>query len=559
MTEEKLTLRYPNEIAVRMYGQGFGDCFLLAFPRTNADGGDANPADPVYVVIDSGVFFGTPDQKKRMRAVAGSIRKATGGVVDLLIATHEHYDHLCGFEEARSEWKKIVVKRIWLPWTEDSNHPATRRYDREQETLARQVANAWQNLGAWQKDEPVLAAELRRASTLAMFGGGIVPEDDLEDDVSETDETEDFGADDGSAAPFPAPRRVSKTPNLILSDFAKDPGKRFKPGATPTERDFCEPGQVRPVPGTEVDAYVLGPPTDETLLGLDFLESEVYSEDSHGVAAPAWERLAVVAASNRAERDSLGSALEQHARQGDSNDADLSLDSNAPFRPSLSISYPEAREDAFFQQYYFAAEQSRQIEADWLYGVGRLALQLDSLTNNTSLVLAFRLPDPDGRVLLFVGDAQVGNWLSWQQIEPQDWHRPDGGDVTYRPSAADLLAQTVVYKVGHHGSHNATLKNRGLEMMPDNLIAFVPASRKIPQFNYNPPWSIPLDSLMDRLKTKSKGQIILPHDDDDLTNPTFAAQVERSKDNLPPMKRKDKDGNEETVEDAVPLWRQIRI
>jgi hypothetical protein len=45
---------------------------------------------------------------------------------------------------------------------------------------------------------------------------------------------------------------------------------------------------------------------------------------------------------------------------------------------------------------------------------GRLALQLDSDTNNTSLVLAFEL-GKSGRVLLFPGDAQVGNWLSWHK------------------------------------------------------------------------------------------------------------------------------------------------
>ena len=29
--------------------------------------------------------------------------------------------------------------------------------------------------------------------------------------------------------------------------------------------------------------------------------------------------------------------------------------------------------------------------------------------------------------------------------------------------SADLLHRTIFYKVGHHGSHNATLRERGLE------------------------------------------------------------------------------------------------
>ena len=47
-----------------------------------------------------------------------------------------------------------------------------------------------------------------------------------------------------------------------------------------------------------------------------------------------------------------------------------------------------------------------------------LAMQLDQDTNNTSLVLAFELGPrkESGPVLLFAADAQVGNWLSWQNV-----------------------------------------------------------------------------------------------------------------------------------------------
>ena len=48
-----------------------------------------------------------------------------------------------------------------------------------------------------------------------------------------------------------------------------------------------------------------------------------------------------------------------------------------------------------------------------------LALQLDSVTNNTSLVLAIERI-ADGKVLLFPADAQEGNWLSWHD-EKMKW------------------------------------------------------------------------------------------------------------------------------------------
>ena len=41
----------------------------------------------------------------------------------------------------------------------------------------------------------------------------------------------------------------------------------------------------------------------------------------------------------------------------------------------------------------------------------------------------------------------------------------------------DLLARTVFYKVGHHGSHNATLEKKGLELMTnEDLSAFIPTN-----------------------------------------------------------------------------------
>jgi hypothetical protein len=95
------------------------------------------------------------------------------------------------------------------------------------------------------------------------------------------------------------------------------------------------------------------------------------------------------------------------------------------------------------------ADQSwRRIDTDWLGVSSDLAIQLDSKTNNSSLVLAFEFVD-SGRVLLFAADAQVGNWLSWQKLT---WN-VDGRTV----SGPDLLARTVYYKVGHHGSHTRYL------------------------------------------------------------------------------------------------------
>lgn len=545
MAEDKLTLEKPDQVVIRMYGQGFGDCFLLALPRVqNGQAGALD--DPVYVVIDSGVFKSTPGEKERMKAVAESIKLSTGGRIDLLVATHEHYDHLSGFESAPDEWMQIQVRHIWLAWTEDPKHPATQKYDKEKQALQLQAAWALEVARAYRRQDPALQQGLQRVQALVGFAGD-------EDVEPESDPLPDA---DGKVRP---PRETSKLPDRVLDDFAKEPGKRFHPDGK-TERFFCEPGQVRTVTGTEVDAYVLGPPTAEGRLGQDMVAGEVYREnetnnhsggdDPDTSLAALARQLEFAAAAGRAERESIASAVARRIRA--EGETALAPDTGMPFRSTVSLPYRQAAQHPYFRDRYFKGRSDRQIETDWLHSFGRLSLQVDKVINNTSLVLAFRLPDE--RVLLFVGDAQVGNWLSWYEIQPKDWRRPEGGQVDYRPTAAQLLAQTVVYKVGHHGSHNATLEKRGLEKMQDGLIAFVPTSRIVPQKKRG--WHIPLGTLTDALWRKSGGQVVFPHEHPDYSyaNTRFQERVKSSEEMFAPMV-----SNEEILEEAVPLWREVRI
>lgn len=66
-----------------------------------------------------------------------------------------------------------------------------------------------------------------------------------------------------------------------------------------------------------------------------------------------------------------------------------------------------------------------------------LAVALEQATNGTSLVLLLRFGDT---TLLFPGDAQWGTW----------------DRMLHDPETEDLLRTVNFYKVGHHGSHNAT-------------------------------------------------------------------------------------------------------
>jgi hypothetical protein len=74
-------------------------------------------------------------------------------------------------------------------------------------------------------------------------------------------------------------------------------------------------------------------------------------------------------------------------------------------------------------------------------GLLEIVRQLDDQMNNTSLILLFEV---GGKKLLFPGDAQFENW-SYAMTEARN-----------KDKVAKLIADVDFYKVGHHGSLNAT-------------------------------------------------------------------------------------------------------
>jgi len=72
---------------------------------------------------------------------------------------------------------------------------------------------------------------------------------------------------------------------------------------------------------------------------------------------------------------------------------------------------------------------------------------LDGTLNNQSLVVLFTC---QGKKLLFVGDAQWGNWSYWLYGK-----KVTGADPGITQNAKDILGSIDFYKVGHHGSTNA--------------------------------------------------------------------------------------------------------
>jgi L-ascorbate metabolism protein UlaG (beta-lactamase superfamily) len=159
-------------------------------------------------------------------------------------------------------------------------------------------------------------------------------------------------------------------------------------------------GLDRVLPGVRV--HVLGPPTIE--------QSDAIRRQRHEDPAEFWHMQA------RAGRTS---------------------------RASAPVLFPSARStvNAIPFEARWIVPRLNSIHGDELLEIVRI---LDKAMNNTSLILLF---ETGGKKLLFSGDAQIENWSYALR------HAPD------RSRVRRLLADVHFYKVGHHGSLNATPKS----------------------------------------------------------------------------------------------------
>lgn len=395
----------PSQATIRFYCQGIGDSHLLRFEK--ADGED------FWMLIDCGIHTSVKGGNQKVEAIVADIASVTDRL-DVVVGTHEHWDHLSGFWTAREVFKQITVGEVWLGWTEDPEDAQARELDKFKGKALTALQGAQSKLA--NAEGRHLAAVREGVNALLGF---------------------EFGLEG---------QKVRGSRDALVAMASKK--VRY---LAPSKKPLTIPG----LPNLRV--YVMGPPRDEAYIAIRERKSEMY-----GLGAAL------------ARADSLAAALQ--------SDAAGAPDPSAPFEPNMGVALitlqdavAETEDQALHQvqalfQGAYLKDPKRRIDFDWLSASAELAIQLDDRTNNSSLVLAFEFID-SGRVLLFTADAQVGNWLSWQDLA---WS-VDGAQV----SGPDLLGRTVLLKVGHHGSENATLKDKGLELMQDpDFSAFIPTNRK---------------------------------------------------------------------------------
>lgn len=413
-----------------------GDCFLLNFK----DGGKES-----NVLIDCGSFRNNKTSIPRMQKIAGHIKSSLSPEkaslpLDVVVGTHQHNDHLSGFVHAKDIFKDIVCNQVWLSWL-----------DKPTDKQATDIANGQRKLAGKLQEVAVEMAKV------AQFQG--------REELQTVNDILGFYAVDGP----PPDRKTPLVPQMAV-DLLKKMG----------EVGYLEPGTTLDLPGLDpgsVRVHVLGPPRDNSQL-FDIKPGKGESYDSHIAAATAMA-------------EGFFSAL--------TNFTDGPPDDDEPFFPfdrRYEIKIPAS--DFIKNIYEDKKHDWRKIDDAWLDQAELLALYLDSYTNNSSLVLAFELVH-SGKVLLFVGDAQTGNWLSWKDIK---WKNA-------APLLDDLLGRTVLYKVGHHCSHNATLPEYLEKMVHPELVAMIPVDRSDPNINREKHgWKMPAINLYRRLKDLTNGRIL---------------------------------------------------
>jgi hypothetical protein len=408
-----------------MYNVGFGDCFLLTFPYTAANGGDR------HLLIDFGSFpkpKGAP--KGFMERIARDIEARCQGGRLAVVATHRHADHISGFATNASGTASGDIVRalkpdiVIQPWTE---HP-----DAAQDAHKPAVRQA--------------ALEFHQSlSAMESFAGAL---------VSRLDRLPRF-----------FPRSLRQQLAFIGEDVIKN---------KPAVKNLMTMGRRKPryvhagsksgletfLPGVKI--HVLGPPTLE-----DAPDIRSYAKTSPDY----WLRRRQIA---------LRGSGTASARAG-------------------ATLFPRAKRFStgrFPSHAAWFIARMRQAYADELLGIVTV---LDEFMNNTSVILLFEV---GGQKLLFPGDAQLENW-SYALRE-------------YR----ELLNGVTVYKVGHHGSLNATPKTLWRILTEDDTA--VPSAQfktllstqaGIHGGKHGKPTEVPRGPLVDELEDKSKFSTTLDRED----------------------------------------------
>jgi hypothetical protein len=490
-------------VKIRMYRQGHGDCFLLAFPPQSR-----RSSRPVFMLIDCGLKPKSEVKRtNKIDKVIADIADATGNKIDIVVVTHEHQDHVNGFlakasSGNRKAFDPIEIGTVWLAWTEDGKDRfANKLRDRFNDTLLG-LARAHMRLAAvdpgsekLSRIEDLLNLEVGQDGAGAAFANEFQITSDQNPHLTYADQMA---------------LAIKGITNKKALKYLRDKAEH-KPLFLRPDRG---PYSIPRVKGTKV--YAFGPPRDEELLlSLNPTGKEEFK--LHGRNRPFaldGPSLSFFSAVSEENGSANGSPFSPKYCLPEDDVLTLPAPPPDPVPPPPGAPpLPAPTVQEHYRRLYGGTipdpmDEWRRIDGEWLDQSDVLALRLNSEVNNTSLVLAIELPSTR-KVLLFTGDAQRGSWISWKDLE---WEENEK-----KTTAKDLLARTVLYKVGHHGSHNATLDGSPDDEHPnlswmargtfqDDFVAMIPANTKW-ALGKPRPWKHPLKAIEEALHKKAEGRV----------------------------------------------------
>ncbi len=348
-----------------------------------------------HVLIDCGVTPGTThagDIGTIKEAVADMARE-TDNKLALIIATHRHMDHIIGFSRCEEIFKAMTVDAIWMSYWESE-------YDQQaQPTAAKKfqdqlTANA---LVAQQRLALAAGSSIEVDAILAMLynATGLDPTAGQQSALAAT------------AAGVPTGKGGGSNPRSLAL---------LKGGLGP-KPEYYKNGDEPKLPQSLVDAgltaEILGPPPADAVAFLQLTD--------------------------------LQKGVGQYLGESGSEDSDK-FDPFGTLWHATSDDYPKRP----FGEFSGVAALQDAVKASQPSALLTAVKKLDDCLNNQSLVVLFKF---GGKNLLFAGDAQGGNWEYWMYGGTPD-KAPSIDKIS--PEGKRILTQLDFYKVGHHGSTNAT-------------------------------------------------------------------------------------------------------
>ena len=352
-----------------------------------------------HVLIDLGSTAAPARQKKvDLRAVAEDIRARCGKRLDAIVATHRHRDHISGF--AGAPWKVLASLKprlVVLPWTE---HPRAATDAKLAPSGSDGRIGALSSAHARSLDDmqAVAGSALRELGRRQPSNGSGARDEPGEDQLGASPSIGDEG-EDRPLPMVPFGKELTRQLRFLGEDNLKNPEAVGNLLSVPARDFVCFGSRTRLeqlLPGVKV--RVLGPPT--------LVQSEAIRSMRRDDPAEYWQVMADAAARSAGP----GGKLFPRTRAVDTT------------RLPLETRWFLKRVDT--------------VRGEELLQIVRV---LDGVMNNTSVILLF---EACGKKLLFPGDAQLEDWSY----------------ALSRPEVLKALRDVDVYKVGHHGSRNATPK-----------------------------------------------------------------------------------------------------